>query len=253
MNWFNHGLYELAPWRAPGFFGEFARYCNRPGREGVRATVNGMAALPRERRPDLLKAMWLDPPRNVMAWKAALHISWTSLAWRVQEVAGGRAQAVRWFEAADWDGPLIPVLREVTGHRSDLPPRLRLFRGGVGTIEALCQGLSWSSWPSTASNYALHRWRQLGCVGEPTVIARTVSRESVLWRWRSGQRETIVAEAGPYQRLDLSLDRLRKIARRDDRRQDLHLRADLANPYDPTQPEPEEIWGGWPDDEARAA
>lgn len=99
---------------------------------------------------------------------------------------------VRYFEAMQWDEPMVPFLRRCSCHRLELPPVLTLFRGGLAPAGELMRGLAWTPYPSTAARYAMACLLEREEKGEPIILRCRIPRERVLWRHALGERETLV-------------------------------------------------------------
>lgn len=177
----------------PTTYPDLVRSSWRPGQSGFRMAVLALAVMPKgDGCCRLVKLAWHDPPLNRHSWSLILTSCWLHNARAVVAAAGSRQRLVRYFEAMEWDLPMVPFLRRCSCHRLDLPPVLTLFRGGLAPAGELMRGLAWTPYPSAAARYAMACLLEREEKGEPIILRCRVPRERVLWRHALGERETLV-------------------------------------------------------------
>jgi hypothetical protein len=169
-------------------------HMRKPGRAGVKATINFHYIAPPESRSRILAEMF-ENKVHPSGFGAVLARDWVDGSFRTVAAAGTRERLLAWFGYARFDLPFIARFCSVEA----LPARTTVWRGGRGEAAAVTDGLSWSPSRELAAYYANRMWSAWGHTGEPVLHRREISRDQAVAFFIDQGGEVVLDGSGPYE------------------------------------------------------
>ena len=165
--------------------------CRRPGRYGVCAVNHWLLATPPAGIPETLRAIWAAGVSQP-AWALAIGLQWIGGSHTVMQAAGNIGTLREWLRRADLMRPLAFMASKFHA-AADLPPRIKVYRGGSTARAFLKDGLSWTPNRTTAAHYALKRQMEHG--GAAVIVCTKVTPDMLALATNTVESEYVTLDA----------------------------------------------------------
>jgi hypothetical protein len=182
-------------------------HMRKPGRAGVKATINFHHFAPPDSRSRIIAEMF-ENKVHPSGFGAVLARDWVDGAFRTTSAAGSREQLRKWFHYARFDLPPIRRFCDVEA----LPATATVWRGARTAAASAAAGLSWSPSRELAAYYANRMWSAWGQTGEPVLLRREISRDQALAFFIDQGGEVVLDGSAPYEVDTVNPDEIAAVA-----------------------------------------